>query len=84
VVSRRLCLSRNLFALFACDVGQPSTIMPDLVTLSVNNNTLVIEIGISRSCDPSLKQEKPGKVCKPTSLWPTSRKPYVLRMSLTH
>jgi hypothetical protein len=84
VVNRRLCLSRNLFVLFACDVGQPSTIMPDLVTLSVNNITQVVEIGISRSCGPLFKQEKPGKVCKHTSLWPTSRKPSVPKMSLTH
>jgi hypothetical protein len=55
-----------------------------LVTLSVNNNTQVVEIGISRSCGPLLKQEKLGKVCKPTSLWPTSRKPSVPKMSLTH
>lgn len=30
-----------MFALFACDVGQPSTVMPDLVSPSVNNDTRV-------------------------------------------
>lgn len=37
------CVYLEMFALFACDVGQSSTVMPDLVTLSVNNNTKGVE-----------------------------------------
>jgi len=48
-----ICVYR-MFALFACDVGRPSTVMPDLVSTSVNNDTRVFRrrlLLIMRSLD---------------------------------